>query len=95
MPQTHSPADGLNAGLADALRGHLAASTLRTQKRLAEAAGISVETLGRLLRYERHIDVAVLERLAAALGTTSTELMAEAEKRAARGIGRQRKGPGD
>lgn len=83
MSPVEPPEAGLNAAVAAELRAERAAQDLTVQE-LADMAGIPFGSLRRYLAAERNIDVATLAALAAALGTTSGEIVAAAEERMAR-----------
>ena len=81
-PQLPQPSEGLNAAVAAELRAAQGRLKMAV-KALAEAADIPYGTLRRYLAAERYIDVAVLEQLATALGTTAADLVREAQLRTA------------
>lgn len=81
-PPVGDPDTGLNAAVAAELRAEMARKKMSTQA-LATAADIPYGSLRRYLATERHIDVAVLEQLAVALGRTSVEIVRVAEERVA------------
>lgn len=83
MTPVEPPESGLNAAVAAELRAERAAQDL-TMQELATAAGVPFGSLRRYLAAERNIDVATLAALAAALGTTSADLVSAAEARVAR-----------
>lgn len=74
---------GLNGAVAAVLRGERAASGM-TLEQVAAKAGIPVVTVQRLLAAKRAIDVAAIEALADALGTTPPDVVAAAKDRLAR-----------
>jgi transcriptional regulator with XRE-family HTH domain len=78
------PAQGLNAAVAAVLNGERVAAGM-TFDELATVSGVSKQQLMRLLSTtKRHIDVEVLELLAASFGTTSARVVASAQERLAR-----------
>jgi transcriptional regulator with XRE-family HTH domain len=78
------PAQGLNAAVAAVLNGERVAAGM-TFDELATVSGVSKQQLMRLLSTtKRHIDVEVLELLAASFGTTSARVVAAAQERLAR-----------
>lgn len=82
-PPLPRPDQGLNAAVAAQLRAERAAQKM-TMGDLAEASDIPFGSLRRYLSEERHIDVAVLEQVAQALGTTAEEIVRSAAARLAR-----------
>jgi len=72
-----------NTAVAAELRGYLSAAD-KTQQELADATGLSLQTIGRLLRGERDIDVAVIALMADFLNFEPQELLVRASARLAR-----------
>lgn len=80
----HDPAQGLNAAVAAVLEGERAAAGW-TLEQLAEHSGVSYRTLQRLLRSrDRHIDLEVLDALAAAYNLLPEQIVAAAQERMSR-----------
>lgn len=77
-PPLPAPDAGLNGAVAAELRATQGRRRIATTK-LSELADIPYGTLRRYLAGERYIDVAVLAALAAALGTTTSEIVTAAE----------------
>lgn len=74
------PGAGLNDALARTIDGERVANRM-TQDDLAAKAGIPSRTLQRYLSSERHMSIAVVERLARALDKKPTALLRVAELR--------------
>lgn len=74
------PGVGLNAALAWVLEEQRAAQEIRVTD-LSEESGIALRTLQRYLGGDRHISIAVLERLAPVLGKKPSTLLRLAERR--------------
>lgn len=86
MPaQTKSARGGLNAAVAAEIRAEQGRLKLSSPA-LAERAGVPYGSLRRYLSAERSIDMVVLEAVAAALATTASALIAEAERNLARTV---------
>lgn len=83
-PPLPGPAEGLNGAVAAELRAERAAQNMTLQQ-LAEAADVPFPSLRRYLAGERHIDVSVLEAVAAALSLDAFEIVRRAGARAAVG----------
>jgi transcriptional regulator with XRE-family HTH domain len=86
MTPIEGPDAGLNAAVAAELRAERAAQNLTVQE-LAERSAVPYASLRRYLAAERHIDVATLETLAKALGTSTPDLVWAATERLNRGAG--------
>lgn len=80
MTPVAKPGEGLNAAVAAELRAEQG-RVRRSAPALAADAKIPYGSLRRYLAAERHIDVATLDALATALGTTSAAIVAAAEQR--------------
>ncbi len=89
-PPVEGPTEGLNAAVAAELRAEAGARRLN-DKALALAAGVNYASLRRWLGKdvgnERHIDVAVLDAVCRALGTTPALIVEAAQIRLARESG--------
>lgn len=79
-PPIPGPGEGLNAAVAAVLRGERASADL-TINQLASKADLTAISVRRYLKAQRHIDVAVLNALAQALGTNMQAIVAAAEAR--------------
>lgn len=77
-----SPSAGLNAAVAAELRAELGRQRM-TQKMLAKASGIPYGTLRRYLDATRHIDIATLSVLCAALDLELQDVVSQAVARTA------------
>lgn len=84
-PPIPEPDAGLNAAVAAELRAEMARQRL-TVKSLGALADIPYGTLRRYLNAERHIDVAVLEQLAASLDRSAVSIVSSAEDRASSSV---------
>lgn len=80
MTPIQKPGEGLNAAVAAELRAELARER-RSVQWLAEEADVPYGSVRRYLGAERHIDVAVLYALAAALDVSAVELVQRAQAR--------------
>lgn len=79
-PSPTDPSTGLNAAVAAELRAEQGRQKI-TVPALAEIADVPYGSLRRYLNADRHIDVAVLDALASALGLTATDVIRAAQER--------------
>lgn len=83
MTPVPGPNVGLNAAVAAELRAERAAQRVTLQE-LADESSVPLMSVRRYLNADRHIDIATLNALAIALGTTAVEVVESAQVRMAR-----------